>query len=263
MKKFVLGVALPLALAACDRPIDSTELVCLGSYGLTDEYTELGVMDVRFYDEYALVKIHDTEYKLMPDTDRNSTTAIYEEHRYVADIPGISDKLGIEYYINTRTGHVGYVVWIGNSGVSCAAPHNFRGNYRQPTELELCIDELSTLVSRGWDRESRKPEQHQQIRYNVKYIFSDGGSYTDNHNYYTIPADDAINLSPAWDYNSEIKDYRTGLLEGGTAPHEQDACDVLNRVRKYISDRGLDKTKEIKLDMTQEEYWKKRNATQL
>lgn len=259
MRKGLLGIlALPMLLGACDRPIDRVDLVCDVRRGMyRDEYSALGVMNAKIYEDYALVKVHGKEYRLSKVINRSNDDVLSLHTMYAADkdFPAADKKLGLEMSVNKQSGFMTYTVWIGDNGVDCAVPHAYKGKYAHPMPEDICINELRSLVFRCYDIDSGKALPGMCINYLVSYSFTDCDDCFGGVLSYTIPAEDAIKLSPAWDYSAEIKAYFLRKENEELPEYAKDACDVLERVKQYIVDKGLNEVKHEKIDDMSRKEW--------
>lgn len=246
MKKILLLLPV-LALAACDKPTSSADLVCrfdpewkrdnteyfqdaAGKY--VDAYDTKVNVTVATYDKYAKVTVDNittTFEKVKESKDRgdfgdiwliykgnfpgSERTALLRVHGDITEkqiflydfvFPSISQKHSTLY-------HSCYTV---ND-----AKVPFNHHYRMPNKTEKCINEI---VNKVWCKGNECEEL---------MVWGD----IDKRK--TLTPQEALALSKNWDY-SNMKLYQN---DGKLEKHERDACDVLERVNKFIRDNNLKK----------------------
>ena len=257
MKK-TLPILTVLALTACDKPTTSIELECSIfkdwqnpvslSRSNEDRKDEVPVLvDVKTYQDYAVLVVNGKEstfYKskeekimgefghisieyqgVFPDTDRTATFSLYGDignktilqfdmyfdHEYV-----IHDEKKFKAGIFCEPTNKKY---IGNYW-STNIPWNH--GYKMPNKIEKCI---TTIVNKVYCNN----EDCDRL-----YIFHDG------HHYY-LTAEEAIKISPNWDYSNMRLYTNDGRLE----EYEKDACEVVNKLFNYIDNAGLNNSQII------------------
>ena len=246
-----------LALTACDKPTTSIELECSMnkdwqkpvSMLRTDEDYKNQVpvlVDVKAYNDHAVLVVNGKEstfYKskeeksmgefgrvyvyyegVFPDTDRLATFSLYGD---------IASKTILQFDLHFDGEYTLHDGKRFNRGHSCTptkkeyigdnwsanAPWNH--DYKMPNKIEKCI---TTIV----DKVHCNNEECDRL-----YIFHRG------HHYLTAEA--AMKISANWDY-SNIRLYSN---DGRLEEHEKDACEVVDRLFKYIDEAGLNDSQTI------------------
>ena len=95
----------------------------------------------------------------------------------------------------------------------------FNHNYKMPGKIDKCISEICDKV------------YCLNMKCNALTIHIKGTTHD-----FDLSAEDALSISKNWDY-SNMKRY---LNDGKLEEHEKDACDVVDRLNKYIHDNKLD-----------------------
>lgn len=256
MKK-VLCILPVLALTACDKPTTSIELECAMnkdwqkpvSMLRTDEDYKNQVpvlVDVKAYNDHAVLVVNGKEstfYKskeeksmgefgrvsvdyegIFPDTDRLATFSLYGD---------IASKTILQFDLHfdgEYTLHDGKRFNMGHSctptkkeyiGDNWSANAPWNHDYKMPNKIEKCI---TTIV----DKVYCDNEECDRL-----YIFHSG------HHYLT--AEEAMKISSNWDYSNMRLYSNDGRLE----EHEKDACEVVDRLFKYIDEAGLNDSQTI------------------
>ena len=256
MKKTLLLLPV-LALTACDKPTTSIELECRMnkdwqkpvSMLRTDEDYKNQVpvlVDVKAYNDHAVLVVNGKEstfYKskeeksmgefgrvsvdyegIFPDTDRLATFSFYGD---------IGSKTILQFDLHfdgEYTLHDGKRFNMGHSckptkkeyiGDNWSANAPWNHDYKMPNKIEKCI---TTIV----DKVYCDNEECDRL-----YIFHSG------HHYLT--AEEALKISSNWDYSNMRLYSNDGRLE----EHEKDACEVVDRLFKYIDEAGLNDSQTI------------------
>lgn len=278
MKSIAL-LLLVLALAACDKPTSTAELSCdmdkhwqrvnalylAGSYPDNEQRgTEVNVT-VTTYDNYATV----TYDNITTNFERVAEERYWGEFgnvsiTYKGNFPGsertallnvdgdIANKKIRQYgitFIGEKEAYKEHEYGISRScipikeeykgnGYSAAVP--FYHKYKMPNKIERCINEIVQTVfclnSVG------NPDQEKESCDFLMLVTHNGKSLD-------LTQKDALSISSNWDYKN-IKLYQN---DGKLEEHEKDACEVLDRLNKFIHDTGLDSEKSEKYITIQRE----------
>lgn len=257
MKKILL--LLPLALAACDRPTSTTDLTCSvdkywqrsNALYLNNAYYDPAARDdvdvnvtVTTYDDYAKVTVNgitttfekvseskdygefgyiDITYKgNFPGSERTALLSIYGD---------ITNKQILQYslsFIGQKTkndsgrefsmSHSCHPTKEEYNGKSWGSAVPFHHHYKMPNKIEKCITNICKIVYCG-NEECTK----------LVILNDNNGKQT------PLSPSDALSLSKNWNY-SDMKFYRN---DGKLEAHEKDACEVLDRLNKFITDNDL------------------------
>lgn len=246
-----------LALTACDRPTTSIELECSMnkdwqnpvSMLRTDEDYENQVpvlVDVKAYHDHAVLVVNGKESKfyksreirsmgefgrvsveyegVFPDADRFATFSFYGDIGSKT-ILQFDLHFGGEYMLNgdnkfdmvhsckpTKKEYLG-------DNWSANAPWNH--DYKMPNKIEKCIN---TIVDKVYCMDENCDSL---------YIFYRG--------HHELRAEAAMKISSNWDY-SNMRHYTN---DGRLDEHEKDACEVVDRLFKYIVEAGLNDSQTI------------------
>ncbi len=249
MKKFLLLLPV-LALTACDKPTSTADLTCnLDKNWQSDniEYTiykkdPYGTeIDVRVvtYEDYADVTVDKitTKFEKVREEKHRGDEFGYVTLTYKGNFPGsertallnvygdIANKQILKYYFIFLGKTVGnHTVYNSCHPVKeeycdefwhCAVPFNH--HYKMPNKTEKCITEIVDKVY-CLNEECNKLSVHIGVKDKV------------------LSQEEAISLSTNWDY-SNMKFYRN---DGKLEEHEKDACEVIDRVNKFVYDNDLD-----------------------
>lgn len=256
MKK-VLCILPVLALTACDKPTTSIELECrmnkdwqkpVSMLHTDEDYmNQVPVLvDVKAYNDHAVLVVNGKEstfYKsreeksmgefgrvsvgyegVFPDTDRLATFSFYGD---------IASKTILQFDLHFDGEYMLHDGKRFNMGLSCTptkkeyigdnwsanAPWNH--DYKMPNKIEKCI---TTIV----DKVYCDNEECDRL-----YIFHSGRHY--------LTAEEAMKISSNWDYSNMRLYSNDGRLE----EYEKDACEVVDRLFKYIDEAGLNDSQTI------------------
>ncbi|MBP5485803.1 MAG: hypothetical protein J6Y07_03805 [Alphaproteobacteria bacterium] len=258
MKKFLLLLSI-LGLAACDRPTSNAELTCTvdkhwqrsNVLYLNNNYydpaaredTEIKVKIVT-YDDYAKVTVDGvitTFEKVIERRDNGEfgyVSLTYKgnfpdsERTALLDIYGdITNKQILQYqlsFIGQKTkndsgrefsmSHSCRPVKEEYKGKSWGAAVPFHHNYKMPNKIERCITDICKTVYCG------------DGTCTSLTILND-----ENGKEFPLSPQDALSLSRNWDY-SNLKRYSN---DGKLEDYEKDACEVLDKINKFIADHDL------------------------
>ncbi|MBQ6027820.1 MAG: hypothetical protein IJL21_04705 [Alphaproteobacteria bacterium] len=258
MKKILL--LLPLALAACDRPTSTTDLTCSvdkywqrsNALYLNNAYYDPAARDdvdvnvtVTTYDDYAKVTVNGitTTFEKVSERRDNGEFGyiglIYKgnfpssERTALLDIyADITNKQILQYQLNfigqktknefsgreTSISRVCHPIKEEYKGKSWGSAVPFHHNYKMPNKIEQCITDICKIVYCG-NEECTK----------LVILNDNNGKQT------PLSPSDALSLSKNWNY-SDMKFYRN---DGKLEAHEKDACEVLDRLNKFIADNDL------------------------
>ena len=251
MKKTLILLPV-IALTACDKPTTSIELECsmnkdwqkpVSMLRTGEDYkNQVPVLvDVKAYNDHAVLVVNGKEstfYKsreeksmgefgrvfvdyegIFPDTDRLATFSFY------GDI-GSKTILQFDLYFDGEYKlHDGKRFNMGHSctptkkeyiGDNWSANAPWNHDYKMPNKIEKCITEIVNKVICNSDKCDR-------------LILSDEKNKT-------LSQEEALMLSKNWNYN-DMKYYRN---DGKLEEHEKDACEVLERIKQFVIDNGLD-----------------------
>lgn len=253
-------VLLPvITLAACDRPTSMAELSCdMDTYWrranvlyLENSYqdndpsgTKINVK-VTTYNNYAKVtfdnitttlekvveskdngefgKLHITYKGNFPGSERTALLYVYSD---------ITKKEILQYsisFMGEKNVYNGQEFSVNRSCIpvkdeykgkrwSAAVPFNHK--YKMPNKIERCITEITeTVYCNNENCDSLF------VIYKGKRL--------------DLSQQDALSISSNWDYKNMKRYHNDGKLE----EHEKDACDVLDRLNKFIHDTSLDSDK--------------------
>lgn len=260
MKKIFLILPV-LALTACDRPTTSVELECrltkdwqnpVSLLRTNEDYKDMTpvLVDVKTYQNHAILvvngkestlfkinerrdmgefgRVH-TEYQgIFPDTNRLATFSFYGD---IASKTILQFDLGFDGEYVSHDGKTlsrGYSCtptkkeYVGNNW-SANVPWNH--DYKMPNKIEKCINTIVDTVSCDNEECNRL--------YIAGTVYCDNEECKSDHHYLTAEA--AIKISPNWDYSN----MRTYVNDGKLEEHEKDACEVVDRLFKYIDEAGL------------------------
>ena len=204
------------------------------------------LVDVKAYNDHAVLVVNGKEstfYKskeeksmgefgrvsvdyegVFPDTDRLATFSFYGD---------IASKTILQFDLHfdgEYTLHDGKRFTMGHSctptkkeyiGDNWSANAPWNHDYKMPNKIEKCI---TTIV----DKVYCDNEECDRL-----YIFHSG------HHYLT--AEEALKISSNWDYSNMRLYSNDGRLE----EHEKDACEVVDRLFKYIDEAGLNDSQTI------------------
>lgn len=257
MKKNFLLLLPVMALAACDKPTSTAELKCTvdkywqrsNALYLNDSYYKYGEnndteIDVKVitYDDYADITVGGITRKferVVESKDRGEFG--YVSIMYKGNFPGsertallyiygdITNKQILQYtleFIGQKTkneqgrefsvGHSCYPTKESFKGETWSAAVPFYHHYKMPNKVENCITEISGKVY---------CENEECTKLSV---FDEGKSMV-------LSQQEALTLSSNWNY-SNMKYYRN---DGKLEEYEKDACEVLDRVNKFIDDNDV------------------------
>lgn len=261
MKKALLLLPI-LALSACDRPTSTAELTCdmdkywkqvnalyLPQYSDNEHQSAKVDVTVTTYDNYATVTFDDittTFEKVKQEKYYGDFGHIYIT--YKGHFPGsertallgvlgdITNKKILQYNINFvgekeeihgreyNINHSCLPVRAEHKGKEWSAAVPFNHKYKMPNKTERCINEiLQTVYCISNDKNENCDAL--TILYNGKML--------------DLTQKDALSISANWDYKNMKLYQNDGILE----EHESDACEVLDRLNKFIHDTGLDSKK--------------------
>ncbi len=217
MKKLLILTSL-LGLAACDgSPNISAELICAGKKQV--------VMDV--YDDYLTMSVDGGEIMRLDRTGETigaqSVGLSYNGLGWTMNISILRDKPMLKHVImGTPDDDLVY---------ACDVLVPYKSKYKPATDVEKCIEYIVDTVY------FKSPNAADGlIIHNPQDIIFPDGHIEHDINDVDIPAADAIALSPNWDYSNMGKYYS---LYDGVQEHEQDACEVKERLQKYIKQKGI------------------------
>ncbi len=240
MKKLLI-LPVVLGLAACDRPISETDLVCNAWNSDTRTEAEYNLA-VRVYDNYALMSIDGGAYKNLPLVEESKYTSMVMLEFY-------DGQYGLGVHINRKGAFVSdfsltHPAYQKNYGISCDAKVPFNSKkYPAPTAEEECVKFITNTVYLK-DEKDLSAGLAIAVSVNEYPSRAEQSSVRFYEEYVDIPADDAKYLSPNWDYsNMKLYDERDGIQE-----HEMDACGVRMRLQRYMATKGLDKLKKVYKD---------------
>jgi hypothetical protein len=257
MKKILL--LLPLALAACDRPTSTTNLTCSvdkywqrsNALYLNNAYYDPAARDdvdvnvtVTTYDDYAKVTVNgitttfekvseskdygefgyiDITYKgNFPDSERTALLSIYADitKREILNynLAFIGQKVKNSNGKETSMSFSCSPIKQEYKGKSWSSAVPFNHNYKMPNKIEQCITDICKIVYCG-NEECTK----------LVILNDNNGKQT------PLSPSDALSLSKNWNY-SDMKFYRN---DGKLEAHEKDACEVLDRLNKFIANNDL------------------------
>ncbi len=256
MKKAFLLLPV-LALTACDRPTASIELKCNMSKDWQKPVSMLRThedyadqvpvqVDVKTYHDHAVLVVNGKEstfyksqevksmgefgrvsvdYKgIFPDTDRLATFSLYGD---------IGSKTILQFNLSFDEEYTLSKGKRFNMGLFCApTKKEYVGNswsanvpwdhdYKMPNKIEKCI---TTII----DKVFCNNEECDRL-----YISHNG----DHH----LTAEEAIQISSNWVYSN----MRLYANDGTLQEHEKDACEVVDRLFKYIDEAGLNDSQVI------------------
>lgn len=250
-----------LVLAACDQPTSTAELSCdMDKYWqrvnvlyLQGSYTDNEPRDIKVnvkvttYDNYATVtfddittnfekvaeekhygefgKVYITYKGNFPGSERTALLGVYGD---------IANKKIIQYnitFVGEKKKHGEKEFGIQRSCTpikeeykgerwSVAVPFNH--NYKMPNKTEKCINDIVETVYCISQNEDETCDR--------LMVYSRSGKTLD------LTPKDALSISANWDYENMKLYNNDGKLE----EHEKDACEVLDRLNKFIHDTGLD-----------------------
>lgn len=256
MKKALLLVPV-LALAACDKPTSTADLTCTvdkywqisNALYLNDSYYEYGKdneakVDVKVvtYDDYAYVTADGITRKFERVSERKDRGEFgYVGIIYKGNFPGSERTALLDIYANITTkqilqytltfigqktkneqgrefsvGHSCYPVKENDKGDSWSSKVAFNHHYKMPNKTERCITGIVEKVF---------CENEECTKLSV---FEEGKTRA-------LSQQEALALSSNWNYKN-MKYYRN---DGKLEEHEKDACEVLERVNKFIDDNDI------------------------
>lgn len=255
MKKTLLLLPV-IALAACDKPTSNADLKCTvdkywqrsNALYLNDSYYKYGEnndvkIDVKVitYDDYADITVDGITRKFERVVERKDRGEFgYVSITYKGNFPGsertalldiygdITNKQILQYTLNFigqktkneqgrefSVGHSCYPV-INEEIIYSKDVVPFNHHYKMPNKVENCITEIVKKVY-------CENEECTQLS-----VFDEGKTKV-------LSQQEALTLSSNWNYSS-MKYYRN---DGKLEEHEKDACEVLDRVNKFIDDNDV------------------------
>ncbi len=233
MKRIYLAL-LPLCLAACDKP--DLEIMLQPCCQLGEK---LGIMKLKVWDDSrAILNVHGTDI-VLTEKDENSGVSTEYWIEWTGKLPDSDEEISVsaDYdvvrqaftYFSTSMG-------AGSYGTDVVVPMHLT-NYAAPSETELCIQKIDrTVYVLGNTVFVVRSEERFDYRGQKNSVEGDT-------RYEKIPAEDAIAISVNWDYNN-LKSY-SNRDNNGVEEHEQDACEVLERLNAYIEKQGWDKPRVV------------------
>ncbi len=174
-------------------------------------------VNLELHDGYVMLSVDDSEYKKLPFVKKLKHGSMrYGDDSWfwieISEFNGVMDVVLRDEY---------------NWGNGCNQLIPIKG--LSANETENCIAYITEEVSQ-WEKEL---VVKQQIRVDNRPDKPMGLQTK----YHYISADDAKQLSPNWDF-SDMKRYD---LSDGVQEYEQDACEVLEKLRQYKHEHGLKK----------------------
>lgn len=253
MKKFLLLLPV-LALTACDKPTSTADLKCRvdkywqrsNALYLNNNYYEYGKNDnaeinakVITYADYADITVDGITRRFervveqkdrgefgyvsitykgnFPGSERTALLSIYADitNKQILDysLSFIGQKTKNEQGIEFSVGHS--CVPEQKNGIDNKVP--FHHNYKMPNKTEKCITEIVDKVY-CLNEECNKLSVHIGVKDKV------------------LSQEEALSLSKNWDY-SNMKFYQN---DGKLEEHEKDACEVVDRINKFVYDNDID-----------------------
>lgn len=248
-----------LALTACDRPTTSIELECNLAKDWQSPVSMLRTdkdflggdsvrVDVKTYHDHAVLVVNGKEsnfYKskeekiagefgrafvdyhgVFPDTNRLATFTLHGDIasktilQFNLSFDGEYSiffnvkRLGVSYQCRPTKKEYQGDSWDAN------APWNH--NYKMPNKIEKCINTIVDMV---------QCDNEECDRLNIYYDFG----------HYYLTAEEAMKISSNWDY-SNMRHY---MNDGRLDEHEMDACEVVDRLVKYIDEARLSDSRVI------------------
>lgn len=251
MKKALILLPV-IALTACDKPTSTADLTCDLDKNWQRDNVEYAVdaeghftnthdtkIDVRVvtYEDYADVTVDKitTKFEKVQE-EKNRGEFGHVALTYKGNFPGsertallsvygdITNKQILQYdviFLGKKAGkhtvaHSCYPVKEEYKGKSWSSAVPFNHHYKMPNKTEKCITEIVNKVICNSDKCDR-------------LILSDEKSKP-------LSQEEALLLSKNWNYN-DMKYYRN---DGKLEEHEKDACEVLERIKQFVIDNGLD-----------------------
>lgn len=239
-----------MALAACDRPTSNADLSCgLDKYWQINKYEFITDADGYFTHETEVdIKVitYDNYAKVTVDNITTTFEKVQEEKQrgefgkialtYKGNFPGsertallnvwgdIAEEQILQYNIvfpNMKAGeysvaHSCYPVKEEYRGGSWSAAVPFHHHYKMPNKIEKCIIQIVDKLACN----NEKCDELVIVNSKSK----------------TLSKEEALALSKNWDY-SNMKLYQN---DGKLEEYEKDACDVLDRLNKFIHNNDLD-----------------------
>lgn len=246
MKKFLLLLPV-LVLTACDKPTSTADLTCNLDKNWQKDNIEYTIytknpygteIDVRVvtYEDYADVTVDKitTKFEKVRELKPRGDELSYVTLTYKGNFPGSERTALLNVYGNIANKQIlkYYFIFLGKPVAvqhsclpvkeeycdefwHCAIPFNH--HYKMPNKTEKCITEIVDKIY-CFNEECNKLSVHIGVKDKV------------------LSQEEAISLSTNWDY-SNMKLYQN---DGKLEEHEKDACEVIDRVNKFVYDNDLD-----------------------
>lgn len=234
-----------LALTACDKPLQTVTLVCPSNQTTRTET----IIKAKFYKDYAMVTMDGETLKWNKIAD--TQWSIFEAYQSYAKPTqqNDADQIKLSVIANTDLEYAkNFSLENNNTGYSCAVFTQYKTQYKKPSRIEKCIQKISNNVLIERDSQGQF-KGLQIIAANVHQYPSKTNQTTVKFykEYHSIPAADAIKLSPNWDY-ANPKMYNNNMNTREPQEYEKDACETWARVEEYIRINGLQAKKTVFTD---------------
>ena len=195
----------------------------------------------------------------MKDTNNEGDFAAKDRYHMTLEgvIPSTKDEVigGVTYF--SERGVISYVnfdIGTAEGRVNYNSSYKVKlKNYPMPGKIETCIKEIDGLVNYNKDTKNVYVGQRCNLWRSRAEKSAKDLNNTESIRAYgcgvdvKIPTEDAIAISKNWDPNN-FKIYSHFYKSPTVEEHEKDACDVLERLKKYVSDKGYDKPIDKYLD---------------
>lgn len=197
---------------------------------------DIGLVKIKFYNNH--IKINRASHSIKWDL---IDTVYYSGVRqFVFSGQNITDGINTLFAnLDIQNDIFSVYAFGGNDSniITCDIVIPSKHAYKKPTDIELCIDNIEHLVR--YDPVKNKIS----ILQTVYEHFAKNKKMRERVNNIEISATDAITISKNWDYNN-IRLYQNGA-ERIIQDYERDACETLERLNKYITEKKFTRVKHV------------------
>ena len=255
MRKILLLLSI-VSLAACDKPTSDVKLSCevdnmwrsVNVLSFKDRYfdydankNEKVIVDAKTYDDYALFSVDNITTKFEKVDERKD----YGEFgrvsiTYKGNFPGSERTALFQIYADITDKK------ILQYDLSFIGQKSLRSDGRESSLSWNCLPVDKKYVGGGWNTQIpfnhhyKTPNKIEKCINNIvktAYFFGDEKKlsvYAEKRK--DLTQEEALSISSNWNY-SDMKLYQN---DGKIEDYEKDACDVLERLNKFIYDNDLD-----------------------
>lgn len=259
--KRILYLIPVLFLAACDKPTASVELECRLSADwqkpvsmLRDKENYKNLVpvqvDLKAYQDRLVLVVDGKESSLQKTTEEKYHGEFGRVHmEYRGIFPGTDQEAIFSMYGDVASKAILQfnLAFVGEHGLSRDGVNLGVGYSCDPIKKEYKGDSWSAIVP--WNHGYKMPNKIEKCINTIgDLVYCDGEncdalyvSINEGFASRVLTAEEAVKISPNWDYSN----MRVYVNDGKLEEHEKDACEVVDRLLQFIDEQGLNNVKII------------------